>query len=209
MTDLEKNPDSCKGSRSGEGKDRRRFLGAGVAAAPFLMTMVSQPALGVQCFTPSRSLSRNTSLSQTGKFGDCSGAQSPGNYAAQQSSSSPSYSWPAAVPPTTLMHPLFYQGGTPGVTEFIKLVKGKWVSMTLGEAINVNAPGQVHFYLIAAYLNKMGGHGAIIPDTVITAAGILNIWQSYAMKGYYEPIAGVKWYADDIKNYLQSNGIVG
>ena len=80
--------------------------------------------------------------------------------------------------------------------------------MTFGEAIRVNAPGQVHFHLIAAYLNKLGGNGAVIPDVAITLSGILTIWSEYAAKGFYQPTAGVKWYANEIKDYLVTNGIV-
>lgn len=209
MTDQDTTPDSKQDSVTGESNDRRRFLGAGAAATPFLLTLVSQPALGVTCFTPSRSLSRNTSVSQQGKNGECLRAESPGNYSAQQQQGFGAYHWPAAVPPSTPMHPLFYKGGEYLKTKFVKKVNGNWVSMTLGEALQVNAPGQVHFHLIGAYLNKMGGNGAVIPDIVMTAQDILGMWQEYASRGYYEPMAGIKWYAEDIVNYLKTNGIVG
>lgn len=192
-----------------ENDGRRRFLGAGSAAAPFILTMVSQPALGVTCFTPSRSLSQNTSISQQGKYGECTNAESPGNYKAQQTPGNGAYHWPASVPPSTPFHPLFHMGGTHGVTKFTKIVNNQEVSMTLGEALDVNAPGQVHFHLIGAYLNKMGGNGAIIPDSAITAPGILTMWHEYATNGYYEPVANVQWSAQDIVDYLQTNGIVG
>lgn len=201
--------DSDAGREIDKGNRRRRLLvGAGASAAPFLLTLVSQPALGVTCFTPSRSLSKNTSLSQTGKYGECTGAESPGNYKAQQTPGTSPYHWPATVPPTTAMHPLFYMGNSNGVTRFVKTVNNAEVSMTLGEALNVNAPEQVHFHIIAAYLNKLGGNGAVIPDNVMTVSSILGMWQEYATKGYYEPFAGTKWYATEIKAYLISNGIV-
>lgn len=188
---------------------RRRLIGAGASAAPFLLTLISQPALGVTCFTPSRSLSKNTSLSQAGKDGECTGAESPGNYKAQQDPSKGAYRWPASVPPTTPMHPLFAEGNSDGVTRFKKLNSNNvLVSMTLGEALNVNAPGQVHFHLIGAYLNKLGGNGAVIPDNVLTASDILGMWREYALKGYYRPFAGTQWYEADIVGYLISNGIV-
>jgi hypothetical protein len=208
MTDHDKNPDASNSQVSGDGNDRRRFLGAGVAATPFLLTLVSQPALGVTCFTPSRSLSRNTSLSQEGKNGECLNAESPGNYKTQQTEGGAAYHWPAAVPPSTPMHPLFYMGGAPGKTKFTKMDGNIEVSMSLGEAIKVNVSGQAHKHLIGAYLNKMGGNGAVIPDNVLTAQDILNIWQEYATKGYYEPMAGIQWYEEEIKAYLTSNGIV-
>ncbi|MDR0776725.1 MAG: hypothetical protein LBE81_08825 [Azonexus sp.] len=208
MTEQNTNPDLKQDSANGKRHDRRRFLGAGVAATPFLLTLVSRPALGDTCFTPSRSLSRNTSVSQQGKYGECLNAESPGNYKAQQQAGQGAYHWPAAVPPSTPMHPLFYQGGEYLKTNFIKQVDGQWVSMTLGEALNVNAPGQVHFHLIGAYLNKWGGNGAVIPDTVLTAREILGVWQEYASRGYFEPMAGIKWHAEEIVDYLKTNGIV-
>ncbi|MCL2635922.1 MAG: hypothetical protein FWD50_04735 [Betaproteobacteria bacterium] len=209
MIEQNSNPDLKQESANGKRHDRRRFLGAGAAAAPFLLTLVSQPALGATCFTPSRSLSRNTSVSQQGKYGECVGAGAASNYKAQQQPGQGAYHWPAAVPPSTPMHPLFYQGGEYLKTSFIKQVDGQWVSMTLGEALEVNAAGQAHFHLIGAYLNKMGGNGAVIPDTVLTAQDILRIWQEYASRGYFEPMAGIKWYADEIVDYLKTNGIVG
>lgn len=208
MTDM-KNSDQTSAEQAKKSfAGRRRFLGkTALKAAPFVVTLASQPALGATCFTPSRSLSRNTSLSQKDFYGECTGAQSPGNYKAQQSPGS-SYSWPASVPPSTPMHPLFKMGNSEGVTKFTKTVKGKVQSQTLGEAISVNAPGMVAFHLIGAYLNKMGGSGAIISDKAITVDGILTMWREYASKGFYEPTAGIKWYEAQIVGYLQSNGIV-
>lgn len=190
------------------GGRRRRFLGAGVSAAPLILTMVSQPALGATCFTPSRSLSRNTSLSQNGLYGECTGAESPGNYKAQQTPGTSAYHWPASVKPTDPFHPTFKQGSTEGVSKFTKRERGKWMSKSFGEVLDIEAAGQVHFHLIGAYLNKLGGNGAVIPDVAITVEGILNIWSEYVTKGFYEPTAGVKWYAEDIKTYLISNGMV-
>lgn len=190
------------------GGRRRRFLGAGVSAAPLVLTMVSQPALGANCFTPSRSLSRNTSVSQNGLFGECTGAESPGNYKAQQTPGTSAYHWPASVKPTDPFHPTFKMGSEQGVSKFTKRENGKWVSMSFGEALKINAPGQVHFHLIGAYLNKLGGNGAIIPDVAITVDGILKIWNEYITKGFYAPTTGVQWGAEQIVTYLKTNGIV-
>ncbi|MDR2186430.1 MAG: hypothetical protein LBE62_00080 [Azonexus sp.] len=206
MTEQNTHADSKQNNADGKSRGRRRFLGAGAATTPFLLTLVSQPALGVACFTPSRSLSKNTSLSQQDKYGNCLNAKSPSSYAAQASTGD---GWP--VPPTTLMHPTFYQGGVLLKTYFAKPTgpNGELTSMTLGEAIQETSQGQVHAYLIAAYLNKRGGGGAVIPDNVLTETDILGMWQEYVTKGFFEPMAGINWYADDIINYLQTNGIVG
>ncbi len=188
--------------------ERRFFLGKGVKAAPFILTLASQPALGEICFTPSRSLSKNTSISQQGKDGVCTGAESPGNYKAQQDPKANAYHWPVSVKPTYLLHPTFHMGNSEGVTKFTKMVHDQEVSKTFGEALEVHTGGQVHFHLIGAYLNVLGGNGAVIPPNVMTAQGILDIWYEFATKGYYEPMAGVKWYAEEIKSYLIENGIV-
>jgi hypothetical protein len=213
MTELDKSNKTLEGAVVKSNLARRRFLGKGAAAAPFVLTLASQPALGVTCYTPSRSLSKNTSISQQGKDGQCLNAESPGNYKAQQDSTGPSnsYHWPAAVPPSTPFHPLFLQGST-SPTSFQKNVSGVGTrSMTLGEVLTEGA-GQdyqkVAKYLIGAYLNTMGGNGAIIPVNVMTPQGILNIWASYAQKGFYEVTAGVTWDGAQIKAYLKSNGIV-
>jgi hypothetical protein len=210
MTEFEKCNTTPVGNTVVESsRERRRFLGKGAAAVPFVVTLASQPALGVTCFTPSRSLSKNTSVSQQGKDGQCVGALSPATYADNQKLNGGSgyYPWPVSPKPTDPLHAIFYMGNSEGVTKFTKN-PGNPVSKTFGEALLVNTSG-IHVYLIAAYLNKLGGGGASISDKAITAAGILTMWQEYASKGYYEPFAGVKWYAPEIKNFLTSNGIVG
>ncbi len=211
MIDIQTNSVPGSADPHGDMKDRRRFLGAGVAATPFLMTLVSQPALGVTCFTPSRSLSKNTSISQQGINEECTGAQSPGNYMAQTdpNAKGKAYSWP--IEPSTLMHPLFDKGSKQGITKFTKQdANGRWVSKTLAEALDTKIAGsaQVHFHIIGAYLNKLGGGGALIPDTVITADGIKEMWRQFALNGYYVPMANVQWNGAQIVTYLKDNGIV-
>lgn len=214
MTDMNQHTQSMQSTQAPAAEQgrggRRHFLGKGVKAAPFFITLASQPALGDTCFTPSRALSKNTSLSQQGKDGECTGAQSAGNYAAQQTTSNGNaYSWPASVPPTTPLHPTFYMGSIEGLTKFTKFENLQVVSKTFGEALQVNGSAQVHFHLIGAYLNAMGGNGAVIPPHVMTPAGLLAIWKEFATKGYYEPTAGVQWYGADIVFYLKDNGMVG
>lgn len=200
-------------------RSRRRFLGAGAAVPPTLLTLGSQPALGITCFTPSRSLSRNTSVSQAGLNGDCVGAESPGNYSAQQDPNSNAYHWPASFPPSTKFHAVF------SGSRYI--VNGN--SLSLGQVLLLSPngspgdPEKVAFHLIGAFLNINGGNGAVIPPHIIDSTVIKNIWTEWDTKGYYEPMAGVRWYADytvvgtsvtvaspsgGIKGYLKSNGIV-
>ena len=78
---------------------------------------------------------------------------------------------------------------------------GDVVAITTGD-------GNLAKHILAAYLNKKGGGGAVIPDQVLTEAAILNIWSEFVTKGYYTPVAGTKWYPADIVTYLTGNGIV-
>ena len=192
---------------------RRRFLGAGAAVVPAVLTLASQPALGVTCFTPSRSLSRNTSISQQGKYGECLRAESPGNYKAQQDPKGNAYRWPASVPPSTPFHPLFLKGSRSGSFFVINspAASTNWRSMTMGEVLNVTGdtdPGKVAFHLIGAYLNIKGGNNASISPAAATVTTILTIWSEWVSKGYYTPFAGTQWNSDQIKAYLINNGIV-
>lgn len=184
-------------------RSRRRFLGTGAAVSPAILTLVSQPALGVTCFTPSRSLSRNTSVSQQGKYGECLNPESPGNYMARASGEAGN-SW-TVTPSTTPFHPTF-SGSTFMVTE--KTAKGTVTrSMTMQEVLK-DQNGKVPFFILAAYLNVLGNNRAVIPANVLTPSEVLTIWTEWNTKTYYEPMAGIKWYGEDIKNYFFTNGII-
>ncbi|HYE71249.1 MAG TPA: hypothetical protein VD932_06985 [Aquabacterium sp.] len=209
MSEPHQNQAAAQGSDAPAGS-RRRFLGRlGAGVAPAVVTLASQPALGVTCFTPSRSLSRNTSISQTGKYGDCRNAESPGNYSTQSTPGTPAYHWPSSVPPTTSFHSVFS-----GSKYMVPKSGGGVRSLTMLEVLNLSPttspsdPDKVAFHIIGAYLNLMGGNGAVIPSNVLTVAELKIIWDEYRVRGYYEVMAGVKWYAYDIKSYLKSNGIV-
>lgn len=184
---------------TGPDQRRRRFLGAGAAATPGVLTLVSQPALGVTCFTPSRSLSRNTSVS-AGPLNECLSAQSPGNYMAR-ATGQPGCSWPSSVPSSTPFHPTF-----PGWV-YTKMVSGHTVSKTMMEVMQATN-GKLTFFLLAAYLNCMGGNGAQIPPAVLTPAKVIQMWADVQNHGFYEPTAGVQWREAEIKDYLFSNGII-
>jgi hypothetical protein len=197
--------------------------------APALLTLAGQPALGMTCFTPSRNLSRNMSVSQQGKYGECSG-YGVASYASGSG-------WPVAT--TTAFHPLFA-----GDFFWIKDNSGNNLnglrSCTLLEILNLNvttlvAPtGKVWStsagvyrasfvppsgassadtiilakHIVAAYLNCMSLR---VPPTVLAATGAhpscTSIWQDFIGDGRYEVMANVLWDAKQIKDYLTSNGI--
>lgn len=60
-------------------------------------------------------------------------------------------------------------------------------------------PYQFGAHIVAAMLNLKSGYTPILTENVLL--GIYNEWNR---KGYFEPTAGVQWYAPDIVSYLQS-----
>lgn len=180
-------------------RGRRRFLGASIAASTTITTIASQPALGTTCFTPSRSLSKNTSVSQDGKYGECYGV-SPGNYKTQTDATSPATRWPAYPQPTTPFHNVFTKG------PYGSFLKSDGTSKTMMDVLRLNGtgdPNKVAFHIIGAYLNQLNGY----LDKNITAQMILGIWSEYAQNGYYTPFAGIQWNGSAIVTYLQNNNI--
>ena len=177
-------------------RDRRRLLQAGLGAAP-LMTLLSRPALGsgngFQCFSPSGFVSMPTSQHGTPKT--CSG-RTPGYWKQSQHFND----WkPPFYPTTTSKHKatLFKDWFTP--TPYAS-------TLTFLQALDLmgGPPDDVARHIVATALNIARGW---VP--VLTIAVIQGIWKQYMLTGggtagYFEPTAGVKWYHDDIVNYLLS-----
>ncbi len=185
---------------------KRRFLTKAGLTTPAIMALVSRPALAATCFSPSRSLSRNTSISQEGKYGECNG-ESPGNYKAQSNSTANAYHWPSGVSPSDKFHDIFS-----GPVAGHETVNDDQTSKTLLEVLSLKGnedSEKLAFHIIGAYLNTMQPQGSdyAIPPQVLTPQGVIDIWNAYVSDGYYEPVAGVQWGAGQIVTYLQSNGI--
>jgi len=190
--------------------NRRRLLRGGLGAAPVLLTLVSRPVLAGQwrvvgggggggngqCFTPSGFVSIPTS--QHGQPYYCSG-RTPGYWKQSQHFSS----WVAPFYPTTVSGPgghsatLFKDWFTPSpyppATTFLQVLE-----------LQGGPPDDVARHIVASVLNVAAGW---VP--VLTVQVLKGIWGEYmntggSTIGYFQPTAGVKWYHDDIVNYLLS-----
>lgn len=199
-------PGSSTPARSG----RRRFLGAGVGAAPAVLTLTSSPALasGLSCTSPSRSMSMHASTKGRPDQGFCNG-ESPGNYKAQADAylkngqPNPAYHWPslpgqgsaAAPSPDTQFHAVF----TPS---------GQFDGETMLQVLSRNGTGdpfKLAFHLIGAYLNCVRG---LIPVGVLTTDQVQAIYSAYRSPAGYTPVVGgLPWTASQIVDYLKNNGI--
>ena len=60
-------------------------------------------------------------------------------------------------------------------------------------------PYQLGAHIVAALLNARAGY-----TPVLTEGAVINIWNEYVAKGYFEPVAGVHWDGPTIVSYLQS-----
>ena len=195
---------------AGHQRIRRAFLKGGLGAAPVLLTLVSRPVLGGQwrvvgggggggggkCFTPSGFVSMPTS--QHGQTYYCSG-RTPGYWKQSQHFGSwvPPYypitkSWPNKQE-ATKFNDVFSPSPYPPDTTLLQVLE-----------LMGGPPNDVARHIVAALLNAAAGW-----TPVLTIAAIKGIWTEYMNTGggtigYFEPTAGVKWYHDDIVNYLLS-----
>jgi hypothetical protein len=186
-------------------QSRRRLVQGGAGAAPLLMTLISRPVLGqVTCQSTSAAMSMPTSHAH-GQLPVCSGG-SPTFWSQPENFNQ----WPAGYYPVgsagpvslasagdtatlggvvgheaTLFAPHFLPSPYPPETTLLAVLKKR------------GQPHSVARHLAAARLNVASG---LVP--VLNEATIQTIWLEYTSKGYFEPTAGVKWYAPEIVDYL-------
>ena len=76
----------------------------------------------------------------------------------------------------------------------------RYFAVTLGDILvpkrwDRNGLGR---HMVATYLNIMSGK-----INFLTVTALQNIWNDLTRRGTYSPTAGVKWYADDVVDYLK------
>ena len=179
---------------------RRRLIAAGLAGAPWALTLAARPVLGAQCISPSQTLSGALSH-QAAKVGNCAGRP------AQFYLDNPD-SWGLAFPtPATLFYNVFPR--PPGVTLFLHPDSSSFTFLEVLAAHTGSAPdpGTIGFHMAGAYLNIAAG---LIDPIALDAAQLLQIWSQYATFGFYRPFSwnpAVQWFESDIVAYLVNNAI--
>ncbi|MES2152903.1 MAG: hypothetical protein V4508_24260 [Pseudomonadota bacterium] len=170
---------------SASGVSRRRFARIGAGASGVLLTLASQPGMACDiCTSPSGSLSGG--LASHGPTQVACNGVSPGYW----KNNDP---WPIAKTtkfgsvPNQVFTCISGSFSNYGSCELGGLIDGKgWDNANLG------------MHLTAAYLNFKSGRAAFPTETMLHA-----MWYEFQSVGYYKPTATVKWYADDIVNYLK------
>lgn len=182
---------------SPKGAARRRFTRAG-AATGVLLTLHSQSALAgggtpAVCTTASGFMSGALRSTHTTQPVSCSGL-SPGywkNVANRNSLAGGANSgWPRPVLPTDHFSKYF-----PSTLEFYGSASMLDVLSPPNSGYDISGLGR---HLVAAYLNVLSGKSSFQ-----TTAALQKMWSEWRDFGFYTPIAGVKWTAYDIVNYLK------
>lgn len=193
---------------------RRRLTGAGLGMSA-IFTLASRPVLAIGCASASAAASGN--LSQHGIPPQCTG-RTPGYWKVAQHgdewpdpykqgscndngngngnggcSNSPE-NWVAG----TGFHPELY--GTKFMVNNKSLSMNQVMVMNDSSYLGLTDKDNLGSHIVAALLNAASGK----TDGVLTVAQVKTMWTECQMKGYFEPIAGVKWSPAQVVTYLQS-----
>ena len=159
---------------------RRRLLKGGAAVTPAILTLISTPVRATYYTTPASSFaSINTSRPRSTH--GTSGCKPSWWVSCSMSS------WPASCKTST---------GTPKKFKDCFSTHATYGEKTLKECMQLSSDsgtdGLVK-HLCAAYLNHASGK---TPGEICSTQTAQSIWSSHNSKGYWEPTAGVRWYAD-------------
>lgn len=199
-------------------KSRRRLTGAGVGVSA-IFTLASRPVLAIQCVAASAAASGN--LSHHGTPPQCVG-RTPGFWKVAQhrtewpspyqqgtansasistsgnfgSSSSPS-NWSGG----TTFHPEFY--GTKFIKNNQSLTMNQVMVMNDSSYLGMTDKDNLGAHCAAALLNAASGR----TPGVLTVEKVKTMWSECQTKGFFEPIAGVKWSPAQVVAYLKTTMI--
>jgi hypothetical protein len=173
---------------SAKGAARRRFAKAGAGATGVVLTLYSQP--GMACtycgISPSAAISavgQNKAigtLSHKGAAAVCTGLP-PSTWCSASA-------WPSSCSPNDFFHNYF---SCDPASEYYKQ---SCKTILSGASCDSTKMGQ---YMMAAYLNVVSGRVNFLSVKALTDA-----WNSWVANGYYEPLKGQRWYANEIVAYL-------
>jgi len=172
--------------------ERRRLLRGGLAAGPVILTMAGRPVLGqsLNCGSAQvqASLAAGTSLHAGCTIDPFNTGNSPAKWYTTAT-------WPTPYsnvsPKTDFVGTTTGLGGTqPSPNTMYAVLKGNangLADLTLAQDI------------VAALLNAAAGK-----TPFLSTATIQQMWNSYVSFGYYQVSPNIKWYATQLKSYLQS-----
>ena len=198
-------------------QSRRKLTGAALGVSA-IFTLASRPVLAVECMTPSAAVSGNLSLHGTPP--SCTG-RTPGYWKQRPELWPTDYYTPGSCSAGnacnkvqnwsggTLFHPLF--SGTRFMADLDKNPLTPKTSLSMMQVMmlangsnpwGLTDPDNLGAHIAAALLNARAG---LTP--VLTEGNVLNMWKEWVSKGYFEPMANVKWSSKQIVSYLKTTMI--
>ncbi|MFC5552266.1 hypothetical protein [Massilia aerilata] len=170
-----------------KGKARRRFARAGAGATGVLLTLHSQP--GMACTFCGVSMS--AAVSAVGK-------QKTTAVMSHQARSPVCYGklpreW------TTMSWPKGCASGDLFRKHFSCSSRSPYYNVTCKSIMAGSSkdPSRMAQYILAAYLNVLSNR-----VNFLTVGSLQELWIEWSTKGYYAPMAGQRWYTNDIVGYL-------
>jgi len=172
---------------SAKAASRRRFTRAGVGAAGALLTLHSQPGMactycGISASAAVSAIGQKKTigtLSHHGPAPVCNGLP-PLAWIKT--------AWPAGCAPTDSFAKHFSCKSGSAYAE------ATCNQIMHGASCDTSKMAQ---YMLAAYLNVLSGR-----VNFLSVESLRSVWSEWVEKGYYAPMAGQKWYANDIVGYL-------
>lgn len=185
-------------------ESRRRFTKSGLAVSGVLLTLASRSALGngFVCKSPSGFLSGNVSAHGNPQL--CSG-RTPGYWGTHPEQ------WPLPYLPGSCSGSTLrsctqasnWSGGTLFSSVFDCSINGSiYNGYTMMQVIWMAGgtdPHQLGAHIVSALLNARSEW-----TPVLNEGQVINIFNEWNQKGYFEPTVNVKWYAADIVYYLKT-----
>lgn len=187
----ENNGNAAPLSLSQRGATRRRLAKAGIGAVGVLSTLESRATMSpMMCKSPSGALSGGLS-SHYGPAPVCNGL-SPGYWKNHPES------WPISI--NTWFADVFYVAGNRRYCT-IKARNTSYLCSTMMNMLSSQSFDKYNLamHAVATYLNIRSGK-----INFLSVETLLNMWYEVQTKTYYSPTAGVKWNAEQVKNYLQA-----
>ncbi|MDO8893183.1 MAG: hypothetical protein Q8K43_02385 [Sulfurimicrobium sp.] len=192
---------------------RRGFTKSGLAVSGVLLTLTSRPVLGdFLCKSPSGFLSGNVSASGTPTM--CDG-RTPGYWGTnvlppKDLMASNYHQWPDPYTTGALLttctktqNPDCWAGGTKFHGGALGFGGSEFGDKSMLQVILLGGNGdseQLGAHCVAALLNAAKGW----TNNVLTESQVRSMYNDFVNNGFFEPTAGVPWYAADIVAYLKT-----
>ena len=169
------------GALSAQGASRRALLRGGAAAAPLVLTVVSNPVMATSGACTNVSSFASVNMSRPDVMSSCANGKKPSWWLRPQNGRH----WPDEYPKSTLFNAALGASGPCDASHTLEQVLA--YSDTTGNR-------GVAKHMAAALLNSAKGY---VPGNIMTTTSVRALWVQFVAGPYrFSPTPGVTWYAD-------------